>query len=153
MGRTDEASLHIHAEPARVFAALSTAESVVRWLPPEGMTGRIERFDVRPGGTYRMVLEYRDAAGAPGKSSAGEDVVEGRFVEVVDGVRLVQEIEFESDDPRCAGVMLMTWEVSAGDDGSDVVFRAEDVPAGVSAEDHAEGLSSSLGNLAALLER
>ncbi len=100
-----------------------------------------------------MVLTYRDATGGHGKSSASEDIVEGRFVEVTDGVRLVQEIEFESDDPRFAGIMRMIWEVRPSGDGSDVVFRAEDVPEGISQEDHIEGLTSSLRNLAELLER
>ena len=153
MGRTDEASLLIDASPVRVFAALSMADSVAKWLPPTGMTARIEHFDARTGGTYRLVLTYRDATDAPGKSSASEDVVEGRFIEVTSGVRLVQEVEFESDDPQYAGTMRMTWEVRASGANSEVIFRAEDVPAGISAEDHIEGLTSSLRNLAALVER
>lgn len=152
MGRTDEVTRLINASPARVFAALSTQESVVRWLPPEGTTARIDYFDARAGGGYRMVLTYLDAEGAPGKSSADEDVAEARFVEVTPGVRLVQEVEFASDDPQYAGVMRMTWEVRAHGAVSDVVFRAEDVPEGISAEDHQEGLTSSLTNLAALVE-
>lgn len=153
MVRTDEVARHINASPGRVFDALSSADAIVRWLPPEGMTGHVEHFDPRPGGRYRMVLTYRDATDGPGKSSADEDVVEGRFLEVVQGVRLVQEIEFESDDPRFAGVMRMTWEVAAAAVGSDVVFRAENVPEGISAEGHIEGLTSTLRNLAALVEQ
>jgi hypothetical protein len=34
-----------------------------------------------------------------------------------------------------------------------VDIRADDVPAGISAEDHAVGLASSLANLAAYVER
>lgn len=153
MGRTDEATLLINASPVRVFAALSTADGVAKWLPPTGMTARVEHFDARTGGTYRLVLTYGDATGAHGKSSANEDVVEVRFVEVTSGVRLVQEVEFESDDPQYAGTMRMTWEVKASGASSEVIFRAVDVPAGISAEDHIEGLTSSLQNLAALVER
>ena len=152
MSRTDEATLVINASPHRIFSALSTAAELVEWLPPEGMSGRVEHFDCRTGGGYRMVLAYRDVAGAPGKSGAGEDIVEAKFIEVTDGVRLVQAIEFESDDPRYAGVMRMTWEVRASGAGSEVLFRAEDVPEGISAADHVEGLTSSLQNLAALVE-
>jgi len=152
MGRIDEANLLIDASPARVFTALSTAGSVAKWLPPTGMTARVEHFDARDGGAYRLVLTYQDAMGAPGKSSADEDVVEGRFIEVIPGVRLVQEVEFESDDPQYAGVMRMTWEVKERGEGSEVTFRAEDVPVGISAQDHIEGLTSSLQNLAAVVE-
>ena len=45
--------------------------------------------------------------------------------------------------------MTMTWEIGAVDAGSHVEFRAEDVPQGISAEDHQAGLTSSLENLAA----
>ncbi|GAB4008757.1 hypothetical protein GCM10029992_65950 [Glycomyces albus] len=37
--------------------------------------------------------------------------------------------------------------------GARVAISAADVPPGISAEDHAAGLSSSLANLAAYLER
>jgi hypothetical protein len=37
--------------------------------------------------------------------------------------------------------------------GTRVEFRADDVPPGISAEDHAAGLNSSLANLARYVER
>jgi hypothetical protein len=46
----------------------------------------------------------------------------------------------------------MTWAVTAVDGGTRVDFIAEDVPEGISAEDHAAGLESSLANLAAYVE-
>jgi hypothetical protein len=49
--------------------------------------------------------------------------------------------------------MTMTWEVTALDAGTRVDIRADDVPAGVSAKDHAAGLASSLANLATYLEQ
>ena len=69
------------------------------WLPPAGMTGRFEGFDARPGGSYRMVLTYSDPSGAPGKASVDSDIVEARFVEIVPGERVVQAVDFVSDDP------------------------------------------------------
>jgi hypothetical protein len=47
----------------------------------------------------------------------------------------------------------MTWEVTATEAGTRVDIRADDVPAGISADDHAAGLASSLANLAAHVER
>ena len=49
--------------------------------------------------------------------------------------------------------MTMTWELTAVDAATRVDIRADDVPAGISAEDHAAGLDSSPANLAAHLER
>ena len=79
--------------------------------------------------------------------------MEARFVDLVPGVRVVQAVDFVSDEPGYAGTMVMTWEVTPLEDGTRVEIRADNVPAGISAEDHAAGLASSLANLAAYLER
>ena len=142
----------IAASPERVYAALVDPDALTVWLPPKGMSGRFDRFDARPGGSYRLVLTYSDASASPGKATADSDVVEARFVDVVPGVRVVQAVDFVSDDPSYAGTMTMTWEVTPVDTGTRVEIRAEDVPDGISAEDHAAGLSSSLENLAAYLQ-
>jgi hypothetical protein len=100
-----------------------------------------------------MVLTYTDAAGAPGKATADSDIVEVRYVDIVSGERVVQAVDFISDDPAYAGTMTMTWGVTAVEAGTRVDIVAEDVPDGVSAEDHAAGLSSSLEKLAAYVGR
>jgi uncharacterized protein YndB with AHSA1/START domain len=153
MPRTDRASRVIAAPPERVWTALVDPEALRAWLPPSGMIGRFERFDGRPGGSYRMVLTYSDASSAPGKATMESDIVEARFVDIVAGERVVQAVDFVSDDPAYAGTMIMTWEVTAVDAGTRVNIVAENVPDGISAEDHAAGLASSLTNLAAHLER
>jgi len=149
--RTDRASLVIAAPLARVYAALVDPEALLAWLPPEGMRARFERFDARPGGSFRMVLTYRDASAAPGKSTADSDIVEARFVEIVPDERVAWAVDFVSDDPAFAGTMTMTWEVTAEAAGTRVDITADDVPDGISAADHATGLASSLSNLAAWL--
>ncbi|MBO2458376.1 SRPBCC family protein [Actinomadura violacea] len=153
MGRTDVASRIVAAPPDRVYRALTDPEALVMWLPPTGMSARLERFDLRPGGGFRMVLTYTDASSSPGKATPDSDVVEARFDEIVPGARVVQAVDFVSDDPAFAGTMTMTWEVTAAEGGSRVDIRADDVPAGISAEDHATGLASSLDNLASHVER
>jgi uncharacterized protein YndB with AHSA1/START domain len=116
------------------------------------MTGRFERFDARPGGSYRMVLTYADASGAPGKATADSDVVEARFIDIVPGERVVQAVDFVSDDPAYSGTMTMSWQITPVEAGTRVDIVAEDVPDGVTAADHAAGLASSLANLAAYVE-
>ena len=78
--------------------------------------------------------------------------MEVRFIDIVPDVRVVQAVDFESDDPMFAGTMTMTWEVTPVDGGTRVDITAAEVPDGISAEDHAVGLASSLSNLAAYLE-
>ncbi|MBV9717495.1 MAG: SRPBCC family protein, partial [Solirubrobacterales bacterium] len=153
MARTDTASRVIAAPPDRVYAALVSPEALTGWLPPDGMSGRFERFDASPGGSYRLVLTYTDASTARGKATADSDIVEARFVDLVPGVRVVQAVDFLSDDAANAGTMTMTWALTAVAAGTRVDIRADHVPAGISAEDHAAGLGSSLANLAAYLER
>jgi uncharacterized protein YndB with AHSA1/START domain len=153
MPRTDSGSRVIAAPLERVWRALIDPGALLAWLPPGEMTGKFERFDARPGGSYRLVLTYADASGAPGKATAGSDIVEARFVDIVPGERVVQAVDFVSDDPAYAGTMTMTWAVTAVSEGTRVDIVAEDVPDGISAEDHAAGLSSSLSNLAAYIER
>jgi uncharacterized protein YndB with AHSA1/START domain len=133
-----------------VYAALVDPEALSAWLPPAGMRGRFERFDLRPGGGYRMVLTYDTASGAA-KATADSDVVEARFVAIEPGRRVVQAVDFISDDPRFAGTMTMTWSVRGVPGGTLVEIEATDVPEGISVHDHEVGMGSSLANLAAHL--
>lgn len=151
MTRTDTARREIGASPAEVFAALTDPTALAVWLPPSGMSGRFEHFDARPGGSYRMVLAYDDPVVA-GKSGDGVDVVEARFVDIEPGVRVAHAVDFVSDDPSLAGTMTVTWLLTPTPAGTDVEIRADDVPDGISPADHAEGMASSLANLARFVE-
>jgi uncharacterized protein YndB with AHSA1/START domain len=150
--RTDRAARVIAAPVGRVFAALVDRDALLVWLPPRGMTAMFERFDPRPGGSYRLVLTYAEPMDARGKTSAGSDIVDVRYVDIVSDVRVVQAVDFVSDDPEFAGTMTMTWAVTAVDGGTRVEITADDVPDGISAVDHATGIASSLENLAAYVE-
>jgi uncharacterized protein YndB with AHSA1/START domain len=75
--RTDTASRVIIVPSERVYSALVDPDALTAWLPPNGMTGTFERFDLRQGGSYRMVLTYADPSISGGK--AGSDIVEARF--------------------------------------------------------------------------
>jgi len=151
--RTDSAVRLVGASPEHIYSALVDRDALTSWLPPTGMTGRFEHFDASPGGTYRLVLTLADGSTSRGKSSDDTDVVDARFVELTPGVRVVQAVDFVSEDPSFSGTMTMTWAISRADGGSLVTITADDVPEGISPEDHAAGLSSSLENLAAYVER
>ncbi|WID94458.1 SRPBCC family protein [Bosea vestrisii] len=150
--RTDTASRLIKASPGAIYNAFVDPATLGRWLPPQGMRAKIERFEPHPGGSYRMVLTYDDPAGAPGKASADSDIVEGRFVALVPGERIVWEVGFVSDDPAFAGTMTMSWRFKEVRDGTEVTILCENVPAGNGKEDHDAGLRSTLENLARFIE-
>jgi len=150
-GRTDTASRRIQATAEALYGALTDPEARAEW-PPAGMSARVERYDLRVGGGYRMVLTYDEPAGGTGKSTADSDVVEATFVELGDGERVVEAIEFESDDAAFAGTMAMTWQLTPLAVGTEVSIVASGVPTGISPIDHATGMQSSLANLAAYVE-
>lgn len=117
------------------------------------MSGRIDEFDARAGGAYRMALTYRDENHPnAGKFSDDTDMVQGRFVELIPNEQIVQLVTFESDDPAFAGEMRMTWSLSAVAGGTAVSITCENVPAGIGKEDHDMGLRSTLENLARFVE-
>lgn len=124
-------------------------QALVSWLPPKGMKARVEAFQPREGGSFRIVLTYNQPDhSAPGKTSEHSDVVCGRFLELVPNERIVQLVEFESKDPAFAGHMKMTWIFTAAPEGTKVTIRCENVPPGIRQEDHEDGFRSTLANLA-----
>ncbi|MHA3790578.1 SRPBCC domain-containing protein [Sphingomonas sp. YL-JM2C] len=150
---TRTASRIILATPRAVFRAFIDAEALVNWLPPAGMTAELQSFDPRPGSGYRLILTC-DEAGR-GKSPAATDRVTVRFVELDPDTRIVEAVDFESDDPAFGGTMTLTitmTAVTAVTGGTKVTFVAENVPSGVSEQDHRSLMEASLRNLANLLD-
>jgi uncharacterized protein YndB with AHSA1/START domain len=150
--RTDVASRVIAAPPDRVFGAFLDPDAFVRWLPPAGMTGSLERFDTVTGGGYLMRLVYDLPPDGGGKADAVSDVAEVTFVEIDPPHRIVESVAFPSTDPDGPAVMTMEWAFTPKAGGTEVIVRATDVPDTISPEDHTLGLASSLENLAAEVE-
>ncbi len=51
-------TIHLHrvlrATPERVYRAFLDPDAKVKWLPPNGFTGKVHQSDVRVGGSYKM---------------------------------------------------------------------------------------------------
>jgi uncharacterized protein YndB with AHSA1/START domain len=148
--RVDRASREITAPAERIYQALTNREAVERCLPPEGAQGVMHEFEPRPGGAIRLTLVF-DSPGETGarKSSSNTDVVHGEFLDLVQDQQVRQRFMFVSEDPAFAGAMVMTWTLTPTKDGTQVAVAAENVPVGISPQDHEVGLASSLANLAA----
>jgi uncharacterized protein YndB with AHSA1/START domain len=152
--RTDIASRVIGAPPNVIYQAFARPASLMRWLPPSGMSGRVLEYDFRAGGHYRIELHYDEITGAgSGKTTDRTDITTGRFLELLPGRRIKQSVEFESSDPAFAGEMTLTWLFEPAPEGSIVTVTAENVPSGISKADHDAGLKSSLDHLAGVVER
>ncbi len=153
MTRTDRVSRTVAAPQYEVYGALVDRHAVEAWLPPDGMSGRIEQWDPRPGGGSPALCRPTSIpTNAPGKSSDATDVVDVAFAELVPPLSVVQLAVFESDDPTYAGTTTMTWRLEPAGSGTEVTVTATDVPSGIDQASHEAGIASSLANLAAYVE-
>jgi uncharacterized protein YndB with AHSA1/START domain len=151
--RLDRAVADVPAPPADVYAAFVDPDALASWLPPDGMEGELTDARLREGGGFTMTLTYADPTAGRGKTTEDTDVTHVAIDELVEGERVVWGVEFESDDPDNAGRMTMTWTFTANDDGGTrVAIDATDVPPGIDADAHQQGLEASLANLAAWFE-
>lgn len=117
------------------------------------MKCQIYEFNPREGGTFRMSFGYTDTNHAVrGKTSEHADVFQGRFLELTPDKRIVELIEFESDDPAFAGKMTVTTTLVPVSGGTKVTILCENVPIEIQPDDHDKSMESTLKNLAAFTE-
>jgi uncharacterized protein YndB with AHSA1/START domain len=144
-------SRHVRAPRAAVYAALVDAAAIARWRAPEGMTCAVHEFDAREGGAFRVSLTYT-APDRTGKTVANTDTYHGHFARLVPDERVVEVIEFETEDPALQGEMTATTTLTDAAGGTMVEILHEGVPAGIAPADNELGTRMSLDNLAALVE-
>lgn len=154
-GTMDDEPFHradrcIGAAPAAIYRAFLDPDDLVRWMPPEGAVGCVDVLEPWPGGRFHMALKFAKAAG---KTSANTDRVIARFLSLVPNERIVLGVTFASARPEYAGTMTMTWSLTPDVAGTCVSIVAANVPSGISRADHETGMSSTLANLAAFVER
>jgi uncharacterized protein YndB with AHSA1/START domain len=146
---TQIVSRRIKATPDAVYAAFMDPAVLVSWLPPGEMTGKIHAFDGRAGGGYEMSLFYPQTDSSNrGKTSAHEDRVSVRFLELVPGQKIVEAVTFHSEDSALKDVMTITIVFVPEEEGTEVAFQFEDLPPGVRPEDNEQGARQSLDQLA-----
>jgi uncharacterized protein YndB with AHSA1/START domain len=148
---TTEVSRVIRVPRPRVYQAILDPDAVQRWMVPHGMTSEVHSFEPREGGAFRISLTYDEPTGS-GKTTARTDSFHGRFVELVPDTKVVQLVEFETDDPSVSGEMTITYTLADAEDGTRVTGRHENLPPGVKPADNELGWTISLGKLADLLE-
>jgi len=153
-GAATRTSRIIRAPAEALYAAFMDPAELIAWLPPAGMTGRIHSFDGRVGGGYRMSLFYPPDEPLPrGKTSAREDVVQVRFVELAPPRRIVEAVRFVTADPALLGEMTIMVTFDAVPGGTEVVFLCTDLPPGLRPEDNDAGARLSLEQLACRFEQ
>jgi uncharacterized protein YndB with AHSA1/START domain len=148
---TTSVSVRISAPASAVYNAILDADAVAEWMVPDGMTSHVHAFEASEGGYFRISLTY-DSPDAAGKTTEHTDTYHGRFIELVPDTKVVQMVEFETDDPNLQGEMRITYELVEAHGVTDVIGLHEGLPDGVAPSDNEEGWRMSLGKLKALLE-
>lgn len=141
----------VNAPREVVYRALLDGRAIGTWMVPVGMTSHVHAFDAREGGSFRISLTYEAPTGI-GKTTAHTDTYHGRFVKLVPNERMVEVLEFETEDPSMRGEMSITFTLTEVESGTEVLALHDNVPPGISPSDNEAGWRMSLDKLAALVE-
>lgn len=141
----------IKASPEEVYKAFTTPGLLEKWLVPGDMTGKVHYFDLRKGGSYSMSLYYPQTSVATGKTAQKEDRYIAKFLELVPGQKIVEEIVFDSGDRAFAGAMIMEALFEPVGNDTRVEINFSSIPAGIKPKDNEAGTESALEKLARLI--
>jgi uncharacterized protein YndB with AHSA1/START domain len=141
---TNTVSLHrvFKASPERVYRAFLDPDAMVKWLPPQGFTGKVHEMDLRVGGGYRMSFTN---FGTGKRHSFG-----GRYTELTPHSLIRYTDTF--DDPAMPGEMQVTVTLRPVACGTDVTIVQDGLPPVIPVEFCYLGWQESLALLAQLVE-
>ncbi len=115
---------------------------MVKWLPPNGFTGKVHQMDARVGGSYTMSFTNFGT----GKSHS----FGGTYRELKPNERIRYTDRF--DDPNMPGEMQVTISLRPVACGTDLSILQEGLPDAIPVEFCYLGWQESLGLLAQLVE-
>lgn len=148
---TQEISRRIAAPVAAVWQALVDPVALEAWRAPDGMACHVHEFVPVVGGAIRVSLTYRDSRES-GKSGGAVDTYAGRISALEPGRRIVEDIEFETDDATLVGKFQVATTLTDLTGSTLVTVGFSGLPPGVDEADNAMGTEMSLARLARLVE-
>jgi uncharacterized protein YndB with AHSA1/START domain len=132
----------LRTTPERLYRAFIEADAMVKWLPPNGFTGRVHHMDARVGGTYKM--SFTNFTSGKSHSFGGE------YLELVPNERLRWTDRF--DDPNLPGEMRVTVSLKKVSVGTEMNIVQEGIPDVIPPDACTLGWQESLALLAKLVE-
>ena len=132
----------LRARPERVYRAFLDADAMVKWLPPNGFTGKVHQMDARVGGKYKM--SFTNFTSGKSHSFGGE------YLELVPNERIRWTDRF--DDPGLPGEMTVTVRLKQVMVGTEVNIVQEGLPDVIPPDACTLGWQESLALLAKLVE-
>lgn len=132
----------LRASPERVYRAFLNADAMVKWLPPNGFTGKVHQLDAKVGGRYKM--SFTNFTTGHSHSFGGE------YLELAPNERIVHTDTF--DDPNLPGTMKTTVSLKKVSVGTELSVVQEGIPDLIPTEACYLGWQESLVLLAKLVE-
>ncbi|MEQ1869015.1 MAG: SRPBCC family protein [Vicinamibacterales bacterium] len=142
MPNTVEFHRVLRATPDRIYRAFIDADAKVKWLPPNGFTGKVHHLDARVGGSYQM--SFTNFTTGKSHSFGGE------YLELVPNQRLRWTDRFT--DPNLPGEMTVTVTLKKVLVGTEVHIVQAGIPDMIPVEACVLGWQESLALLALLVE-
>ena len=141
---TNTVKLHrvLRTTPAKVYKAIMDPDALVKWMPPNGFTAKVQKLEAKVGGLYKMSFTN---FGTGKEMSFG-----GKYLELVPNERVVVTEAF--DDPNLPGTMKTPYTLKKVSVGTDVMIVQEGIPEAIPAEACYLGWQESLVLLAKLVE-
>ena len=124
-----------NAPVARLFAAWSQPEVLKQWFAPGTMTVPEAEADVRPGGSYRIVMQHDDGS---------LHIVGGQYHEVIENEKLVFSWQWQSS-PNVTRVEVVFKALD--ESHSKVVLTHSEFVDQDTCDKHTEGWIGCLANL------
>jgi uncharacterized protein YndB with AHSA1/START domain len=128
--------------PEKLYRAFLDPDAMVKWLPPNGFTGKVHHIDAKVGGSYRMSFTNF----SNGKSHS----FGGTYLELVTSERIRHTDKF--DDPNLPGEMQVTINLKKVSCGTELNIVQEGIPDVIPPEACCLGWQESLTLLAKLIE-
>ena len=145
---TNTVRLHrvLRAKPERVYRAFLDPNAMVKWLPPNGFTAKVDQMDAKVGGIYRMSFTNF--------STGSSHSFGGKYLELKPNELLRYTDRF--DDPSMPGEMSMTVSLkpvaAGGGKMTELTIVQENIPPQIPAEFCYLGWQESLSLLTLLVE-
>jgi len=141
---TNTIRLHrvLRASPERIYRAFLDPDAMVKWLPPNGFTGKVHQMNATVGGGYRMSFT-NFTTGSSHSFSA-------KYTELTPHERLRYTSTF--DNPGLPGEMPTTITLRKVSCGTELNVVQEGIPEVIPAEACYLGWQESLILLAKLVE-
>jgi uncharacterized protein YndB with AHSA1/START domain len=132
----------LRTSPEKVYKAFLDADAMVKWLPPNGFTGKVHKMDAKVGGGYKM--SFTNFGTGKTHSFGGE------YLELVPPERIRYADKF--DDPNLPGQMQVTITLKKVMVGTELNIVQEGIPDAIPPEACCLGWQESLTLLAKLVE-